>query len=267
MTFRDISNQYYTEIKTTTRANWLDPRISVLIHKLVTSSISFLLDAQSLPCVSKVPGKSYQTFSRDGLLSRAVNLDLFLDDPRKIPLDYRQWRNDPRILYTIAVAPCAAFDLLKSGDKKRPATYFEKIIGFLAATNLRVEPDNRFNIVDDLGTRMTADFIFAMPQYSLHLAVKTSSRERASQAWSHQHILSQRHPNMHGIFVILAETKLDHKSLEVIEICVPNQWAGYQTYTTQMHRVYYLDAPDTYLGLNERFPDLVQPFTNFFGTA
>ena len=66
--------------------------------------------------------------------------------------------------------------------------------------------------------------------------------------------------------VLFGETKLDSRSHEVVEICVPDQWLAYQALLAQMHRIYYFDTPERYRQLADQFPSLVnvQPFANFF---
>lgn len=68
-----------------------------------------------------------------------------------------------------------------------------------------------------------------------------------------------------GIFVGLAETKLDHTTRKVTEICVPDQWRAYQAYIATISRIYYLDPPNAYLQLNTKQPPIrVKPFGDYF---
>jgi len=66
--------------------------------------------------------------------------------------------------------------------------------------------------------------------------------------------------------VVFGETKLDSRSHEVVEICVPDQWLAYQALLAQMHRIYYFDPPVRYCQLANQFPDLIKlrPFAEFF---
>jgi hypothetical protein len=74
--------------------------------------------------------------------------------------------------------------------------------------------------------------------------------------------------NYIGMFIGLAETKLDHRTLEVVEICVPDQWRAYQEYISKISRIYYLDPPATYLKLGDQPPYIVvKPFGDFFFDA
>ena len=68
-----------------------------------------------------------------------------------------------------------------------------------------------------------------------------------------------------GLLTCLSETKLDHTTLEVVEICLPSQWKIYQLFISQLKRIYYLDPPDKYMVLNSNFPKIpVEPFGKFF---
>ena len=50
------------------------------------------------------------------------------------------------MLYTVALAPCLAMELFNRNDKKRPATYFECMIGHIFAKSLDMDPVTRHNI-------------------------------------------------------------------------------------------------------------------------
>jgi hypothetical protein len=115
---------------------------------------------------------------------------------------------------------------------------------------------------------MTMDFLFQCPGgQNLHVAVKMSTRERIVQAWAHQKVLEGafKEDAYSGILVLFSETKLAIKSLEVVEICVPDQWLVYQTLLTRMNQIYYFDAPYRHQELASAYPDLIplQSFTEF----
>lgn len=113
------------------------------------------------------------------------------------------------------------------------------------------------------------DFLFDLPaESSIHMAVKMSTRERIVQAWAHQALLNSAFGSgrFRGLMVLFGETKLDSRSLEVVEICVPDQWLAYQALLAPMERIYYFDPPERYRQLAREYPDLVslQPFAEFF---
>ncbi len=173
-------------------------------------------------------------------------------------------------LYTIALAPCLALELFDLQNKKGPATYFECFVGHLVARAVRTEPRKRALLpIQNRNVQLTMDFIFDVSEEtSLHLAVKMSTRERVVQAWAHQRLLDCAYgPGRYrGLMVLFGETKLDSRSHEVVEICVPDQWLAYQALLAQMQRIYYFDPPKRYCQLVREFPDLVmlRPFSQFF---
>ncbi|MCG8347526.1 MAG: hypothetical protein MI924_07065 [Chloroflexales bacterium] len=92
-----------------------------------------------------------------------------------------------------------------------------------------------------------------------HVAVKNSTRERASEIWAHQRILDKAFGDntYTGLFIGLSETKLDHKSNEVTEICVPEQWRAYQQFISSLRAIYYVDIPRAYKNLQQKPPYIV----------
>jgi hypothetical protein len=184
----------------------------------------------------------------------------------QIPLPERT-----RFLYTIAISYCCAADLLKSGDQKTPATFFECLIGHFFARAFGINPRTQVEVLqleEEKGTLPT-DFIYdlglAKPKF--HVPVKTSTRERVIQVFAHQRVLDGVHGfgKFKGILVCLAETKLDHNSKEVVEICVPKQWNLYYRFIAVMHRFYYSDVPQKYEALASGDPPMaVMPFAKFF---
>ena len=120
--------------------------------------------------------------------------------------------------------------------------------------------------------KLPTDYIFDLgdrkPKF--HVPIKTSTRERVVQVWAHQKVLDGIYGmgRFLGILVCLAETKLDLKKQEVIEICLPDQWRIYQMFIAQLKRIYYLDVPKRYEELNLIFPKIpVKQFGDFFHEA
>lgn len=117
---------------------------------------------------------------------------------------------------------------------------------------------------------MTMDFLFETADDSpnIHLPVKMSTRERVVQAWAHQRLLDAAYGSARykGIMVLFSETKLDSRTHEVVEICVPDQWLAYQTLLARMERIYYFDMPIRYQELTEAFPSVIRirPFQQLF---
>ncbi|HLC23633.1 MAG TPA: hypothetical protein VJL08_04250, partial [Dehalococcoidia bacterium] len=124
-------------------------------------------------------------------------------------------------------------ELFDRQNKKGPATYFESFIGHIFSRELGVNPKKQASLnIRGHSVRLTMDFLFdGQRGIKLHLPVKMSTRERVVQAWAHQRILdvSFGENTYKGIMILFSETKLDSRSHEVVEICVPDQWLAYQT--------------------------------------
>jgi len=271
----------YSTLKLTTAKDAKSAQVAELIASFTSAAVDFLSTCPRVPLVSKVPQKTYFSFAKPGKkgkLSRAVNDGLF--DPssaqyldhlihgtlNRIPLPERA-----RFLYTMAISYCCAADLLKSGDQKTPATFFECLIGHLFARAFGVNQRTQVEVLqlEDEKRTLPTDFIYdlgpARPKF--HVPVKTSTRERVIQVFAHQRVLDGVHGfgKFKGILVCLAETKLNHTSREVVEICVPKQWNLYYRFIAVMHRFYYFDVPQKYADLASGDPPMaVVPFAKFF---
>jgi hypothetical protein len=139
---------------------------------------------------------------------------------------------------------------------------------------LNVNPKTQVEVLrlEEESGSLPTDLIFDLgkgkPKF--HVPVKTSTRERVIQVFAHQRVLDGVHGfgSFRGILVCLAETKLDHRSREVVEICVPKQWTLYHKFIAPMHRFYYFDVPRKYEALARGDPPMaVMPFAKFFDEA
>lgn len=255
-----------------------------LLTGCFAASLNFLKRSPKVQLVSLVPGKQYFAFSRQKKLTRAVNADLYAADLSEwesftrnaFPGKIRRFDAEriTRLVYTVAMSFCCSVDLLRVGDQKTPGTFFEYLIAHLFAHQLQTNPKTRIQVMnlDDVEMYLPTDFTFNLgrDRPKFHLPIKTSTRERVIQVWAHQRVLD-------GVFgtgrflgtpVILAETKTNKASGEVIEICLPEQWRIYQMHIAQLKRIYYLDVPATYNRLNEVFPPVpVKQFGEFFFEA
>lgn len=120
----------------------------------------------------------------------------------------------------------------------------------------------------DIENTLPTDYIFHLGKGKnrIHLPIKTSTRERVVQVWAHQRILDGMHGTnrFKGVLVCLTETNKQQEQ-SVIEVCLPGQWAAYQMYIAQLHRVYYFDLPKKYEPLALEYPFIqVKPFAFFF---
>lgn len=280
-TFTELSKTYEL-LKKETAVDAQNAKTAKLLVQLATSAFDFLsIRCVSVPLTSKVPEKTYFSFTmkgRGGKISRPVNKGLFdLNCEDKLQyllqgtLGKVPFTDRGRLLYTIAMSYCCAADLLKEGDQKTPATFFECLIGHLFARALGVNPRTQVEVLrleEEAGTLPT-DFIFDLgpgkPKF--HVPVKISTRERVIQVFAHQRVLNGvlGYGSFRGVLVCLTETKLDHQSREVIEICVPKQWSLYQRFIAPMHRFYYFDIPKKYEALVGGDPPMaVANFAKFF---
>lgn len=269
----------YNKVKQSCDSDCKSPQTGDAIFELINVSLSFLVDqCDPIELISKVQGKHYFTFKKEGVVARPANKQLFLDNQITLKKLWKQWLDDKispsnfaKLSYTAALAPCLAMEIFDRQNKKGPATYFECYIGHLFARFLNVNPTKRVKLpIHGRDVRMTMDFLIDIGKNhpKIHLPVKMSTRERVVQAWAHQRLLDAAYGDgtYQGIMVLFAETKLDSRSLEVIEICVPDQWLAYQSLLARMERIYYFDIPDRYQALTTQYPDVItiKQFGEFF---
>lgn len=261
-------------------------------HDCGSQSITDILNSISLECIrylkrvnkkslfSQIPDKKYFSFEIKKIFSRPVNAELWLEDVDFLKKFFIKLRGADlrglsisditKAFYTIAMGFCCFVDLNKSRDQKTPGTFFEYLIGHVFARVLGVNPRRQLEVLNlDMKSTLPTDFIFDLgpKKAKLHLPIKTSTRERVIQVWAHQRVLDGVYGTgrFRGTLVCLTETKMDRNSLEVIEICLPDQWRLYQMFIAQLTRVYYLDVPRRYEELNRVFPKItVAPFGQFF---
>lgn len=268
----------YTGVKKACHSDWCSDAASQAIIDFAVISLEFLAaQCEQITLNSSVPGKNYISFARNNVVARPANRDFFVLDPQVIRRDWQSWLSGNlnaekfgRISYTVALAPCLAMELFDRNNKKGPATFFECMIGHIFARSLSMEPTKQAELsVSGRSVRMTMDFLFepAGGSSNIHLPVKMSTRERVVQAWAHQRLLDSAYGRGHykGIMVLFSETKLDSRSHEVVEICVPDQWLVYQTLLSKLDRIYYFDVPVRYQELTNAFPSIIQikPFQEF----
>ena len=274
-----ILRKEYENAKHLCGANWKSAQAGEAILKLATISLRFLVTkCQPVDLVSKVPGKQYFSFKRGKVVARPANKEYFVPDPILISRLWKKWLGETitpkefaKLTYTTALAPCLAMELFDRQNKKGPATYFECYVGHLFAKSIGVNPTKRARLpVHGRNVLMTMDFLFDMGKgrRKVHLPVKMSTRERVVQAWAHQRLLEAAYGDgaFRGIIVLFSETKLDSRTLEVVEICVPDQWLAYQSLLAHMDRIYYFDIPGRYQALTAQHPDVIaiRQFGEFF---
>ena len=269
----------YAGVKRMCNSDWKGDHAGSAIREFAANSLRFLLGrCELVELVSRVPGKQYFSFRNDNAVARPANERQFIADIVEYMQLQQYWfdgsisaQDRERLIYTTALAPCLAMEVFDRQNKKGPATYFECYVGHLFASSFGVNPTRRARLrVHDRDVLMTMDFLFDTgDQYrNIHLPVKMSTRERVVQAWSHQRLLDSGYGDhgYRGVMVAFSETKLDSRNLEVVEICVPDQWLAYQTLLAQMDRIYYFDVPERYRVLTTEYPGVItiKPFDEFF---
>ncbi|CAH0120686.1 hypothetical protein PAE9249_03207 [Paenibacillus sp. CECT 9249] len=248
--------------------------------KLHVNCIEALALCKQLDLISQVEGKKYFAFSYNNKISRAVNRNLFIMETNEIEktinfiskekLTETTPENITKALYTMAISFCSIIDLLKERDQKTPGTFFEIFACHWFSRMLQIHPKKEIDVLNlDKETKLPTDYIFDLGKNrpKIHLPIKTSTRERVIQVWAHQRVLDGVYGvgRFLGMCVCLSETKVDKKKLEVVEICLPEQWQVYQMFIAQMKRIYYLDVPNRYQVLNDVFPPInVRPYGDFF---
>ncbi len=269
----------YENLKKCFKIDPISNEITDLINNLVTESWEILKTFDKLELISKIQDKKYFAFIRNKKISRAVNIELFNEAnyesilPLSNDLFDKNSTEITKIVYSILMIFFCVIDIKKNGDQKTPATFFEYLIGPLFAKRFKVNPRNQLEVLNlDMKAKLPTDYIFDLgdrkPKF--HVPIKTSTRERVVQVWAHQKVLDGIYGmgRFLGILVCLAETKLDLKKQEVIEICLPDQWRIYQMFIAQLKRIYYLDVPKRYEELNLIFPKIpVKQFGDFFHEA
>lgn len=272
----------YNAVRLASTNDWSRKPTGDAIIQLAVASLHYL-DAYGtlIDLVSRVPGKEYVSYRLGDVVARPANKRLFMPDVAEIRSLWETWETNPldaedlaRMSYTVALAPCLAMELIDRGNRKGPATYFECLIGHLFARTYRTNPQRAASLpVHGRAVRLTMDFLFDRgdDHQKVHLAVKMSTRERVVQAWAHQRLLDAAYGDdvYRGVLVVSSETKMNSRSLEVVEICVPDQWIAYQTLLARMDRIYYFDVPARYLALTEQYREVIQirQFGEFFNEA
>ena len=231
----------YVRVKELCAADCKSSQAAHAILTLAQQSLQFLnSESQLVDLVSRVPGKHYVSFQIGNTVARPANVDFFILDETQFVEFWMSWQSATlniddlrRFLYTVALSPCLAMELFDRQNKKGPATYFECFIGHLFSSRYDRNPRKRATLpLEGRPIRMTMDFLFEGDEVApnIHLAVKTSTRERVVQAWSHQRLLDAAFGthSYRGVMVLFSETKMNSRNLEVVEICVPDQWLAYQ---------------------------------------
>ena len=273
--------KFYDKIKLIFKENNEILDASYSFQELYYECERFLSTKDKIPLNSQINNKEYFSFKEKNKLTRPINKNLyntstnnminsFFDKLKNNTIKEFNSNYITSIIYHIVINFCSAIDIIKESDQKTPGTFFEYFIGLLFSIHFGVKPYNQIEVLNiDMKSKLPTDFIFdlGIDKPKFHVPVKTSTRERVIQVWAHQRILDGVYGSGRfiGLLTCLAETKLNHKTKEVIEICLPDQWRLYQLFISQLRRVYYLDIPQKYIELNNYFPKInVKQLGEFF---
>lgn len=280
----------YDEMKALFKTSPIDSAITAKFMEINNLCQTEVNNMDRLPLSSNATarGKNYIVFAVPGgnKKSRPVNIDLYtegltpdVNGNSKIDTFWSNVQGQTiasqsahditTALYVIAINYCCCADTVE-GVKQNAGDYFEKLIGHLYSRHLNICPTTQMRAVelDGDSIALPTDYIFDMgagrPKF--HVPVKTSTRERVVEVWAQQRILDGAFGV--GRFICLltciGETNLE-KNMSVGITCVPNQWMNYQLFVSQIKRAYYLDVPEKYSELNNRFPRIhVKEFGEFF---
>ena len=256
--------QQYQRLKAIASEDLRGEAVAHLIREMAVYARQLLQRTERVGLTSRVEGKHYFGFRRDGQ-SRPVNEALYIEDEGDFNRLLRAFESGfpgatgediVRSTYSAAYSVFAAHDTYGVG-RKASATFFEVLIGHIVSRAVGVSPRKKVRIPES-GADLPTDYVFdpGTKSRKIHLPIKTSTRERAVQAWVHQLVLDRIFGTgvYRGVLVVSAETKRDSKTGEVIEICVPRQLQMFQSRVAEISRIYYLDPPQVYLALAADFP-------------
>jgi len=256
-----------------------------------------ILRVQAIPHTISWEGagdKRYKIFtdgSDNSHWSRAVNVDLFLDDPNRFDLAYARLVNQVVTdrgqlqlqgltnaeinipFYTAIMAFAVVMDLY-SPSRGMQGTFFEMMVGpFISLLTDRVETGDVVLAVpgSEEPEVIKVDLTFDDPAGGVSLAVPTkiSTRERISQAFVHARILETARPGRYrtALCVVNENNAYSYKgmpkgpsSIYLRDTLVPRTIALYQRYVAKIDGLYYLDPPQQYIAkVNPALPP-VKPF-------
>jgi len=259
-------SQQYERLKAIASEDLGGSAVARLISEMALYARQILGQADRLQLTSRVAGKQYFGFKGEAQ-SRPINEALYVDEDEMFNRLLRTFRGGFRratredivkSAYTTAYSVFAANDVYGVG-RKASATFFEILIGHIVARFVGVSPRREVRVPES-GADLPTDYVFDPGPNSrkIHLSIKTSTRERAVQAWVHQLVLDRIFGTgaYKGVLVVSAETKRDTRTGEVIEICVPRQLQMFQSRVAEISRIYYLDPPQVYLALANDFPQV-----------
>lgn len=250
-----------------------------------------LKNASITPLISGVPEKTFFAYTvGNDKTSRPVNstlynnantvitttneitytkVDLFFDNLYNMEIEKQSATDITEAIYRIVMSFACCTDLFSNSGRKQVGTYFEKFVGHLYATHLKIEPQETLSTIplDGKSEPIPADYVFNtgenLPKY--HVPAKFSSRDRAVQVWAQQRLIDGAYGVARFQCLLTCCNETDYNNNKVVEVCVSGQWTNYQLYIAQILRGYYLDLPNSYAKLSSSYPPIqVKTFGEFF---
>ncbi len=158
--------------------------------------------------------------------------------------------NIDRVLYSAAMAFFAVIDLSQRGSRKRNGTFLEWLLGSLLVAVSGFQLTRQIPIPDSGEGSVPTDIVLdpGAGRYKLVFPVKTSTRERIGQTFTHQRILDAEFPGKYrSALLCVSETQLLKGANAVQETCVPQQVSFNEKYIAHIDALYYLDPPFAYI--------------------
>ncbi|MFC1834156.1 hypothetical protein ACFL2Q_05405 [Thermodesulfobacteriota bacterium] len=207
-------------------------------------------------------GRFYDVFRTRKGISRPIRRDLFIADQEEFQSLWKELTSDVpegvgslnhdrlgSILYTCQQSVAAFYDLFQPSQKP-PGTFFEIMVGSLAAHISGLKRKAQIKLPRE-GYRVTTDVVIELQEGGpgIVFPCKITTRERIVQVFAHQRLLDSvfGEGTYPSVLTCVSETQLDKKKGKVKEICVPIQVEIFQKYLAKLEGLYYLDPPAVYV--------------------
>lgn len=106
MDWRNDLKGGYRNVRQACRRDWLGEGAGVAIGEMAALALRFLAsEAERVDLSSSVAGKRYVSYSRDGVVARPANRELFETDWRAVVECWRSGWEDTRMRWTLGTWP------------------------------------------------------------------------------------------------------------------------------------------------------------------
>lgn len=169
-----------------------------------------------------------------------------------------------QVIYSASIAFFAVIDIWNRASRKINGTFLEwllgnllvKVTGYKLGRHIALDSSGDSDDLsaddedaDDEG-KVPTDIVLdpGRNRYKLVFPVKTSTRERINQIFTHQRILDTEFPGQYrSALFCVSECQLLKKKKKVQETCVPRQINFNEQYVAHIDTLYYLDPPFAYV--------------------